>query len=75
MIFDFLKFDDFFLNKESDKIFFFHIYFHICEKFQTKKKLVVTCIFECFQSYCHISKELHEFLCMINAIYGENHFI
>jgi hypothetical protein len=37
MIFDFLKFNDFFLNKESDKKKFIYI-FHICEKFQTKKK-------------------------------------
>ncbi len=37
----------------------------------------MTCVFKCFQSHCHISKELHEFLCMIGAvtIFGENSFI
>jgi hypothetical protein len=28
--------------------------FYICAKFQTEKKLIVTCVFECFQSHCHI---------------------
>ncbi len=43
--------------------------FYIRAKVQTKKKkgLIVTCVFECFQS--HILKELHEFLhMMIGAI-------
>ncbi len=37
----------------------------------------MTCVFECFQSYCCILKELHEFLYMIVAmiIFGENNFI
>jgi hypothetical protein len=37
----------------------------------------MTRVFKCFQSHCHISKELHEFLCMIGAmaIFGENSFI
>ncbi len=30
--------------------------------------LVMTCVFECFQSHCHILKELYEFLCMMSAI-------
>jgi hypothetical protein len=28
----------------------------------------MTCVFECFQSHCHILKELYEFLCMMGAI-------
>jgi hypothetical protein len=42
-----------------------------------KKKMVMTCAFECFQSHCHILKELHEFLCLISAItiIGKNSFI
>jgi hypothetical protein len=28
----------------------------------------MTCVFECFQSHCHILKELHEFLHMTRAI-------
>ncbi len=37
----------------------------------------MTCVFECFQSYCCILKELHEFLCMISVviIFYENNFI
>jgi hypothetical protein len=30
--------------------------------------LVMTCVFECFQSHCQILKELYEFLCMMSAI-------
>ncbi len=35
------------------------------------------CAFECFQSHCHIFKELYEFLCMMDAlnIFGEDSFI
>ncbi len=42
-----------------------------------EKRLVLTCVFECFQSHCHICKELHELLHMISAIsiFGENSFI
>jgi hypothetical protein len=56
-------------------------YFHICAKFQTtkkkKKRLVVTCVFECLQSHCHILKELREFLCTMDAIsiFGKNGLI
>ncbi len=34
-------------------------------------------VFECFQSHCHILKELHEFLHMMGAIiiFGENIFM
>ncbi len=36
----------------------------------------MTCVFECFQSHCHILKELHDFLCMMGAItiFGKNSF-
>jgi hypothetical protein len=65
--------------KISDQIFPFHIYFHICQKFQTKKKkrIVMTRVFECFQSHCHIWKKLHHFLCMMMGaitILGKNSF-
>jgi hypothetical protein len=41
-----------------------------------KKGFVMTCVFECFQSHCHILKELHE-LHMMGAIiiFGEDIFI
>jgi hypothetical protein len=37
----------------------------------------MTCVCECFQSHCHILKELHEFLRMMDAItiFGESIFI
>jgi acyl CoA:acetate/3-ketoacid CoA transferase beta subunit len=37
----------------------------------------MTYVFQCFQSHCHILKELHEFLCLISAItiIGKNSFI
>jgi hypothetical protein len=28
----------------------------------------MTCVFECFQSHCHILKELHKFWHMMGAI-------
>jgi hypothetical protein len=28
----------------------------------------MTCVFECFQSHCHILKELHEFFGLMGAI-------
>ncbi len=51
--------------------------FHICAKFQIKKRLVLTCVFECFQSHCHILKKSHGFLCMMGAIiiFGESSLI
>jgi len=51
---------------------------HICAKFQTKKKfLITTCVFECFQSHCHILKKIHEFSSMLGAltIFGKGSFI
>ncbi len=30
--------------------------------------IFMTCVFECFQSHCHILKELYDFLCMMGAI-------
>ncbi len=35
----------------------------------------MTCVFECFQSNCHILKKLHEFLCIMGAFFGEYNFI
>jgi len=37
----------------------------------------MTCVFECFQSHCHILKKLHEVLPMMGAIiiFKENIFI
>jgi hypothetical protein len=46
--------------------------FHICAKFQTqkkkKKKIVMSCVFLCFESHFGFLKELYEFLCMMGAI-------
>jgi hypothetical protein len=38
-----------------------------------KKRLIPTCVFECFQSHCHILEKAHEFLHMMCAItiFGE----
>jgi len=37
----------------------------------------MTCVLECFQSHCHILKDLHESLCMMGTIiiFEENGFI
>jgi hypothetical protein len=69
-----------FFSQKKDQNFLFIFIFHVCAKFQTKKKkkkMIMTCVFECFQSHCHILKELHEFFCMIGAIpiFGKNSFI
>jgi hypothetical protein len=49
------KSNDFFLKKTMIKFIFFILIFHICAKFLTqKKRLIMTCVFECFQSHCHI---------------------
>ncbi len=56
----------------------FIIIFHICAEFQKEEEgFIMTCVFECFQSHCHILRELHEFLCMMDAItsFGESIFI
>ncbi len=59
----------FFSKDIDDQMFLSHVYFaHLCKFSNQKNKNVVTIVFECFQSHCHILKELHEFLCMINAL-------
>jgi hypothetical protein len=50
----------FFSKRKFDQVFHLFLFFHICAKFQTKKRLVMTHVFECFQSHCHILKKLHE---------------
>jgi hypothetical protein len=37
----------------------------------------MACVFECFQSHCHILKELHKFLLMMGVItiFGKSTFI
>ncbi len=49
----------------------------MCKISNKIKRFVITCMFECFQSHCHILKELHEFLCMMSAItiFEESGFI
>jgi ABC-type antimicrobial peptide transport system permease subunit len=49
----------FFSKKFIIKCSLFVFIFHICANFQTKEKK--KCVFECFQSHCHILKELREF--------------
>ncbi len=70
--------------KKWSNIFVSYLFFTFVQNFKPKKKKkkrkkdsIVTCVFECFQSYCCILKELHDFLCMIVAmiIFGENDFI
>jgi hypothetical protein len=49
-------------QKKVIKCLIFIYIFHTRAKFQTKKnKMVMTCVFEIFQSHCHILKELNEF--------------
>jgi hypothetical protein len=56
-------------KKTTDQIFSFHIYFsHLCKISNQRKRLIMTCVFEYFQSHCHILKELHEFLRVMGAI-------
>jgi hypothetical protein len=48
----------FFSKLKSGQILPFHIYFsHLCkvsnQKRKKKRKLVMICVFECFQSHCH----------------------
>jgi hypothetical protein len=59
----------FFQKKIVIKYSLFIFILHICENFQTqKKRLIVTCVFEWFQSHRHILKELYEFLRTMSAI-------
>ncbi len=74
--------NDFFLTKNiksniSFSNFFSHLYTISNPKKKKQKTLIITCIFECFQSHCHILKELHEFLHMTSliTICGKNSFI
>jgi hypothetical protein len=49
--------------------FFFPIVVQIFKPKKEKKRLVMACAFECFQSHCHILKELYNFfLRMMGAI-------
>ncbi len=64
-------------KKEVIKYSLFIFILHICANFQIKKiNLVMTCVFECFESHGHILKQLHEFLCMtgVITIFGKNSF-
>jgi hypothetical protein len=60
----------FFLKQKSNIPFSYlsFTFVHIFKPKKKKRKLVMTCVFECFQSHCHILKELHEFLHMMGAI-------
>jgi hypothetical protein len=65
-------------SQKKSKYSLFIFIFHICANFQFLFYfLVVTCVFECFQSHCHILKELYEFLWMMSAIiiFEESSFI
>jgi hypothetical protein len=58
-----------FFSKKMIKYSLFLINFsHLCKISNPKKKLIMTCVFEYFQSHCHILKELHEFLWVMGAI-------
>ncbi len=56
---------------------FSYLFFTFVQIFKPKKTFVMTCVFECFQSHCHILKELYEFLCIMRAIiiFEESNFI
>jgi hypothetical protein len=70
----------FFSPKKRSNSPFSYLLFTFMQIFKPKKKkkkLIMTCAFECFQSHCHILKELHEFLGMRGAIsmFWKNSFI
>jgi hypothetical protein len=44
------------------------MWINICTEFPHTKKNGNCCVFECFQSHCHILKKLHEFVHMVSAI-------
>ncbi len=74
----FCKSNEFFLKKTVTKYLFSYLFFTVVDNFKPKKKRLITaCVFECFQSHCHILKELHNFLPMMGAIiiFGESIFI
>jgi hypothetical protein len=52
-----------------------YLFFTFMQNFKPRKKkrLIMTCVFECFQSHCHIWKD---FLNMMGAIimFGKNNF-
>jgi hypothetical protein len=68
-----------FLNKKFIKYFLSIFIFQNCPNFPTRKKknLIMTCAFECFQSFKYILKEFHEFLNLMGPIiiFGEKSFI
>jgi hypothetical protein len=47
-------------KKKVIKYSLFIFIFHIRAKF-LNQKIEIKCVFECFQSHCHILKELQEF--------------
>jgi len=69
----------FFSPKQLSNSPFSYLLFTFVQIFKPKKKkkVIVTCVFECFQSHCHILKELDEFLGMMGAMtmFGKNNFI
>jgi hypothetical protein len=59
MIFNFYKSNDFFVKKKWSNIHFSYLFFIFMQNFKPqKKKLIMTCAFECFHSPCHISKRI-----------------
>jgi hypothetical protein len=54
-------------KKKGIKYSLFIFIFHICDSNQ-RKSVIMTCVFEYFQSRCHILKELHKFLWVMGAI-------
>jgi hypothetical protein len=54
-----------------------YLLFTFVQNFKPKKKKVMTCVFENFQSHCYMLKELHEFYYMMSAItiFEKNSFI
>jgi hypothetical protein len=68
---------DFQEQKKRLNIPFSCLFFIFEQNFKQKKRLVMTCVFECFQSHCHILNELHDVLCMMGVltIFGKGNFI
>jgi hypothetical protein len=62
-------------KKKWSNIPFSYLFFTFVQNFK-QINMVMTCVFECFESHGHILKQLHEFLCMMSAItiFGKNSF-
>jgi len=63
-------------HQQVKQIIILNIQGLVCSTFQIKKQRpIMTCVFECFQSHCHILKECHDFLHMMGFLKHLGSFI